>query len=191
MTALPYPAARRLWSLPQRLIHWGLVLALALAWWSASRYDDLHAWCGYAVAALVMARIVLGFGRHPTARWSEIWMALLELPRFLRAWVRHQKPAHTTRHATRHTTLSAAVSIILLLALSLALAVSGWMQTLDAYAGEDWLEELHHTLFNVLLAWVVLHIVVVLALSIKERHNRIVAMISGGRLLDERGDKPQ
>lgn len=175
MPALLGSTARPLWSLPQRLIHWGLVLALGLAWWSASRYDDLHMWCGYAVAALVVARIVLGFGRHPTARWSEIWMALLELPRFLRAWVGHQK----TAHSTRHTTPSAAVSIILLLALSLVLAVSGWMQMLDAYVGEDWLEELHHTLFSVLLAWVVLHIVVVLGLSIKQRHNRIVAMISG------------
>lgn len=118
-------------------------------------------------------------------------MALLELPGFLRAKARLQKSAPTARRATRHTTPSAAVSIILLLALSLALAVSGWMQTLDAYAGEDWLEELHHTVFNVLLAWVVLHIVVVLVLSIKERHNRIVAMISGGRLLDEQGSEPQ
>lgn len=171
----PHKAPSQRWPWPQRWIHWGLVFALALAWWSANRSDELHAWCGYAVATLVGVRIILGFSRHTRGHWLEMAKALTEWPVSLRKKTRLLPLGHPSHRITPN----AALSIIVLLTLSLAMAISGWMMTLEQYVGEDWLEDTHRYLFNFLLAWVGLHVSVVLFLSAKEGNNRIKSMITG------------
>ncbi len=167
-------ADRPLWSLPQRLIHWGLVLGLSLAWWSAGVFDELHAWTGHAVAALIGARILLGFGHHPTARWATLRARLRLLPSYLAARGRQpMPPGHSP---------AGALSVLLLLILTLATAITGWMLTLESFVGDEAAEARHHLAFTLLQGWVALHVLAGLAQSLSPRRNLLLDMIRGGRL---------
>lgn len=165
---------RPLWSLPQRLIHWGLVFGLGLAWWSAETFDDLHEWTGYAVAALVGGRILLGFGRHPTARWATLWSRLRLLPAYLAARGRIPSPPG---HGP-----TGALSVLLLLGLTLATAVTGWMLTLESFVGDESAEARHELAFTLLQGWVALHVLAVLLQGWRQRRNLVADMVRGGRL---------
>ena len=53
------------WDLLIRLFQWSLVASFAIAWLTAEGEPDLHEWAGYAAAALITFRIVLGiFGSN-------------------------------------------------------------------------------------------------------------------------------
>ena len=51
-------ARHPLWDLPVRLSHWVITLCLPAAWWTAEEgLLELHAWIGYTVLTLVLARL--------------------------------------------------------------------------------------------------------------------------------------
>ncbi|MEW6445576.1 MAG: cytochrome b/b6 domain-containing protein [Pseudomonadota bacterium] len=160
-----------IWSLAQRLIHWGLALGFAIGWWSSERHDTLHAWNGYALTLLVVWRVFLGFGRHPGARWDGFLGRLRRLPDYLRGRL-VPGPGLSP---------SGAASALALLALMLATAVTGWMLTLEAYVGDEAAEARHVWAFNLLAGWIGLHVLAVVAVSLRQRRNRIADMIHGGR----------
>ena len=161
-------ADRPLWSLPQRLIHWGLVLGLGLAWWSAEAFETLHEWTGYAVASLIGGRVLLGFGRHPAARWGIFGERLRQLPAYLAARGRLPMPAG-------HSPVSA-LSLLILMGLVMATSLTGWMLTLEAYVGDEAAEERHNLAFTLLQGWVVLHLIAGLM-----RKRLLADMFDGGR----------
>lgn len=161
-------AGRPLWSLPQRLTHWGLVFGLGLAWWSSERLDSLHEWTGYGVAALIVGRILLGFGQHPTAHWGILTERLRQLPTYLAARGRLPIPAG-------HSPVSA-LSLLILMGLVLATSLTGWMLTLEAFVGDEAAEERHNLAFTLLQGWVALHLIAGLT-----RKRLLADMIDGGR----------
>jgi cytochrome b len=61
----------------------------------------------------------------------------------------------------------------------LSLGLTGWMQGLDAFWGDEWLEELHEGLAATLQGLVLLHVGAALLMSHLERTNLIRAMITG------------
>ncbi len=79
--------------------------------------------------------------------------------------------------------------ILLLMAWVAAVGVTGWMQTLDAYWGVEWLEELHEALAYGLLALVGVHVLAAIVESWHYRENLIAAMVHGRkRALDNAPD---
>ena len=46
----------RVWDAPVRLLHWGQVAAVALAWWCSDDTGPLHEYIGYGAIALLAAR---------------------------------------------------------------------------------------------------------------------------------------
>ena len=156
-----------LWDLPVRLFHWSIVLCLPLAWFSAEteRYD-LHAWVGYTVIVLVAARVIWGFVGSEHARFSDF----LKGPRTVLAYVRGQ---HTD--SAGHNPLGG-WSVVVLLGLLLLQGVSGLFNSDDVffsgplyYAADysetefrDTMGAVHDWAFNLLLAFVGLHILAVI-----------------------------
>ncbi len=144
-----------LWDLFTRVFHWSLALGIALNYWLLEAGDPPHEWLGYALAALVLARVGWGFAGPENARFSSFVVGPRRILRSLRHF------ADDYREHIGHSPL-AGWMILFLLALVLALGITGWMQDLDAFWGEDWLEELHEYLAHLLIAAAAVHVVAVL-----------------------------
>jgi len=61
----------RVWDSFIRIFHWSLVVAFAVAYFSAEDGSRLHEWAGYLVAVLIGARIVWGFIGSRHARFGD------------------------------------------------------------------------------------------------------------------------
>lgn len=167
------PGEVRVWDPFVRIFHWGLVACIALNEFVIDDGERVHQWIGYAAGALVLARIVWGFVGTRHARFADFWPT----PARLRA---HLADLRAGRHGTHagHNPLGA-LMMLALLAVVLALGVTGWLQTTDAFWGEEWLQELHEELAEALLGLAGVHVAAALLMSAVERTNLVAAMVSG------------
>jgi len=173
----------RVWDPLVRVFHWSLVLSFALAWISADEWDDLHIWAGYAAAALIAFRLVWGLVGSRYARFSQF----VRSPRAVAAYLKDLLTGREARYLG-HNPAGGAMILLLILSLS-ALCLTGWMQTLDAFWGEEWVEEVHEALANLLLVLVGLHLAGVALASLKHHENLVRAMVTGRKRAPARGDE--
>ena len=176
MSTLPSelePDEVRVWDPFVRIFHWGLVACIALNEFVVDDGERVHQWIGYAASALVLARIVWGFVGTRHARFADFWPT----PARLRA---HLADLLAGRHGAQvgHNPLGA-LMMLALLAVVLALGASGWLQTTDAFWGEEWLQELHEELAEALLGLAGVHVAAALLMSGVEHTNLVAAMVSG------------
>lgn len=162
----PASPKQPLWDLPTRLFHWLLVALIAFSWWSGEYGEtDLHIWSGLAVLSLLIFRILWGFFGASTARFS----SFVRGPKAVLAYLRDTK----SWRVAGHTPLGA-LSILALLGL-IGLQVGLGLFTTDEdgfFEGplahlvsadiSDVARELHEELFNVLLAFIALHIAAII-----------------------------
>ena len=177
------PATIRVWDPLVRLFHWALVASFALAWISADEWDDLHIWAGYAAAALVSFRILWGLVGSRYARFSQF----VHAPRTITAYLKDLMAGREARYLGHNP--AGGAMILLLLASLAALCLTGWMYTLDAFWGEEWVEELHEILANLLLVLVGLHVAGVVLASLKHHENLARAMLTGRKRAPAAGDQ--
>lgn len=69
--------------------------------------------------------------------------------------------------------------VVLLLLMVGGIALTGWMQTTDAYWGVEWVEETHEALAELLLVAIAMHVVGVIHTSLRHHENLVLAMITG------------
>jgi len=160
------------WDRFVRGFHWSLALGIALNYWFLEGGDDLHEWLGYALAALVVARIAWGFIGPAEARFASFVVG----PRRVFHSIRHFSEDY--REHSGHSPL-AGWMILFLLLLVLGLAVTGWMRDLDAFWGVDWVEDLHELLGNVLIGAAALHVTAVLWIQWRYRVPLLRSMLRG------------
>ncbi len=72
-----------------------------------------------------------------------------------------------------------ALMMLALMALVLALGLTGFLQTTDAFWGEEWLEEIHAGLAATLIALAGIHAAAAIVIGRLERVNLVGAMITG------------
>jgi cytochrome b len=166
------PQALRVWDPVVRVVHWGLV-ACVLANHLLEEGGDAHRWVGYAASALVALRVLWGFVGTRHARFSDA----LPTPSRLRAHVADLL-AGRHRPVPGHNPLGALMMLALLLTVA-GLGLTGWMQGLDAFWGDEWLEELHEGLANALLALAGVHALAAIVMGRLERVNLVRAMLTG------------
>ncbi|MGR6806223.1 cytochrome b/b6 domain-containing protein [Sphaerotilus natans] len=167
------PGEVRVWDPFVRIFHWGLVACIALNEFVIDDGERVHQWIGYAASALVLARIVWGFVGTRHARFADFWPT----PTRLRAHLADLCAGRHGHHAG-HNPLGA-LMMLALLAVVLALGATGWLQTTDAFWGEEWLQELHEELAEALLGLAGVHVAAALLMSAVERTNLVGAMVSG------------
>jgi len=173
----------RVWDPLVRVFHWSLVASFALAWISADEWDDLHIWAGYAAAALIAFRVVWGLVGSRYARFSQFVRA----PRAVAAYLKDLLTGREARYLG-HNPAGGAMILLLIFSLT-ALCLTGWMYTLDAFWGEEWVEEVHEALANLLLVLVGLHLAGVALASLKHHENLVRAMVTGRKRAPARGDE--
>lgn len=72
-----------------------------------------------------------------------------------------------------------AIMMLALMATILALGTTVWMQTTHAFWGEEWLQNLHSLIGNVLIAMATLHALAAIVMGRVERTRWIKAMVTG------------
>jgi cytochrome b len=161
------------WDRFVRFFHWSLVACFGTAWWFTEHIGLLHKGAGYAAAALVLARVVWGFIGSPNARFANFVPGPRGLLHYLGLLLRGREPVHAGHNP------AGAVMILFLLVAVTGIAVSGWMMTLDAFWGNEWVETTHTRLVDLTVAAVFVHVLANLYGSRHPGNGLIRAMITG------------
>lgn len=170
----------KVWDLPVRLFHWGMLVLLGALWWSAEVGEmQWHQIFAYCLMVLIVFRLVWGVIGSDTARFSHF----VKSPQHVLRYVK--QPQLTS---VGHNPLGGYMVVTMMLILSLQL-ISGLFATdeiftegpLYSYVSRDvssTLTWLHKMNFNLLLALAAMHILAVVVHSIKG-DKLVGAMITG------------
>ncbi len=155
-----------------RLFHWSVVAGVALAFLTED-LRPVHKAVGFFVMGAVVLRVAWGFLGPRTARFADFVRSPAEIWEYLRAHLRGEARPHLG-----HNPLGG-MMVVALLTVLLTVTISGWMMTLDAFWGVEWVEDLHEAAANSLFLLVPLHLFGVVFSSLRERVNLVKAMITG------------
>jgi cytochrome b len=178
---------RKVWDLPVRLMHWGLVVAVLGAWLTRELEGDWFAWhtrFGYAVLLIAATRIVWGFVGTRHARFGDF----VRGPRAILRYLREGTGADGQR-IVGHNPLGA-LMVLAMLAMLLAQALFGLFANDEAletgplygYVSDDTsdlLTSLHERLFDVIAVAVAVHVAAALLYLWVKRENLILPMVTG------------
>ena len=179
----------RLWDLPLRLFHWLLVCAVTAAIVSAKVGGEWMVWhgrAGLAIVGLLAFRLTWGVVGSTTARFAHF----APRPSSLRAYFKGQW------QGIGHNPVGA-LSVFLLLGLLAAQALTGLLSNDDIDFNGPWFAMIdkdfsdriagwHHTLSNLLLALLGLHVAAILFYLIAKKNNLILPMLTGWKKVDAR-----
>ncbi|MDP3526013.1 MAG: cytochrome b/b6 domain-containing protein [Hoeflea sp.] len=169
----PSPAMVAVWDPLVRVFHWSLVGLFAFAFLTGDEWQQPHELAGYAVAGLIAVRLVWGIFGSRHARFSSFVYGPSTIIGFVADTVRMK-----ARRYLGHNPAGGLMVIALLLAITV-ISVSGWMMTLDAFWGLEWVEELHEASAFAALGLIALHLGGVLVASLEHGENLVRAMITG------------
>jgi len=156
-----------------RIFHWSLVGLFVLAFVTGDETEWLHLTAGYAIAVLIVLRIIWGFVGPRHARFSDF----IQTPREVTGYVRSAIGLRAPRYLGHNP--AGGLMIIALLAMLIGISATGFMMTTDAFWGAEWVEDLHEGLVYVTLGLIALHVAGVVLASIEHGENLVKAMITG------------
>jgi len=161
------------WDLPLRIFHWLLAAAFAGAFLTAEseRWRDVHVMLGYTALALVAFRVAWGFVGTRHARFTSFAYGPSRVISYLRS-LATRSPHHYTGH-------NPAGSWAIYALLAGVVAASGTGLAVYNDVGGRWLEHLHESVANALLAVVAVHVMGVIAGSLLHRENLVRSMVTG------------
>jgi cytochrome b len=165
--------AQPVWDLFVRAFHWSLVSCVTFNYFVLNDGKTTHQIVGYMAVTLVVSRIIWGFIGSRHARFADFFPT----PSRLTQHIRQVKSGNHV--ATQGHNPVGALMMLALMATVLALGTTGWMQTLDAYWGEEWLQNLHRNIGNVLISLATLHALAAIVMGRMERTRLIKAMVTG------------
>lgn len=162
----------RVWDPLVRVLHWTLVVCVISNLLNESG-ETVHRWLGLTASAVVVLRVIWGFVGPEFARFSDWFPRPSRLVPYVKALLRNEAPRHIGHNP------AGAVMMLALMALVLSLGTTGYLMTTDAYFGQEWLEETHEALANILIASVVMHVAAALVESWKHKENLVASMVHG------------
>ena len=179
--------ARKVWDLPVRLMHWGLVLAVFGAWLTRELEGDWFAWhvrCGYAVLLLTATRIVWGFVGTRHALFGDFVRGPRAVLRYLREGT-DEAGQRIAGHNPLGALMVLAMLLMLLVQATLGLFANDKIMSTGPLFGyvtgetSDRLTSLHEKLFDVIVAAIAVHVAAALFYLWMRRENLILPMITG------------
>ena len=186
---------QKIWDLPVRVCHWGLVLIIVFQYLSAEVLDDTyisntmqwHFYAGYTCIALVIFRVCWGvFGTY-YAKFSQFVRSPAVAIRYL---LDKQSFSNFAGHNP-----AGAFSVIVLLTLVLTQALSGLFVSDEIFndgpfygtlsdSAQSIANFLHHNVFKLLFGFIGLHVGAIIYYKIKHKEALTKAMISGYKTLE-------
>jgi len=176
----------RVWDLPTRLFHWTLVALVLALIATGSLGGNAMAWhfrCGYALASLLLFRLVWGLVGGHWSRFSSFWPS----PKRLSSYLRGELPA---QQSPGHNPLGglSVLAMLLLLTLQVAtglfsddeIAAAGPLSRFISNAKVSLLTTYHADVGKyILLALIALHVGAIVFYRVKRQQNLVAAMFSG------------
>lgn len=167
------PATVNVWDPLVRIFHWSMVSLYVLLWISGDNLAKTHIVAGYALVIAMIIRLVWGGIGTKHARFTDFVCGPKTVLKYLADMSRFR-----AKRYLGHNPAGGAMVIALIITLSIVSA-TGYMATMDAFWGLDWVEELHEATANLSLLLIGLHIAGVLYSSFEHGENLIKAMITG------------
>lgn len=190
----PSDTTVKVWDLFIRLFHWTLVTGFAAAYISGEvRADGIHILVGYALCALLAARIYWGFKGSQYARFRAFFFPAGETLAYLRSmFAGHPKhyPGHNPAGALMVFTLLCMLALLLTsgLATQGAIDFEGPLRFIANSVNDDTayaFRHLHEFFSGIVLTLVVLHIGGAVLGSIQHRENLVKAMFTGKKTIPD------
>jgi cytochrome b len=167
------PGEVQVWDPFVRFFHWSLASLVLVAFLTGDEAEALHNFVGYAIVALLAARIVWGFVGPGHARFADFVKSPDAIARYASDAMAGKAPRYLG-----HNPLGGAMAAALMAAL-LVVCWLGWQLTTDAHWGAEAYKEIHEVLAYGVLGMVGLHLLGVLWTSASHRENLIKAMVTG------------
>lgn len=164
-----------IWDVPTRTAHWLLAACVVLNLFFLEEGEDWHRRLGYVALGTVAFRVLWGFVGGRASRFRSFPLRPSQILAYLRAGL-HERPGTEPGHNPMASLVYVAMWIAVI-----GLGTTGWMMGLDAYWGDEWLEDLHEGLANLVKILVVLHLLGMLIDSIRFRRATWMGMITGRR----------
>jgi cytochrome b len=161
------------WDPLVRLCHWALAAAFVVAYFSHGGYLAVHRISGYAIAALVLVRVLWGFVGPPHARFADFVVGPRRLATYLMQLLRGREPRHVGHNP------AGGAMVVVLLTLLAALGVTGFMLDTPRFRDDRDFKDVHDLLTDAALVCIVLHVVGVMYASWRHRENLVAAMVTG------------
>lgn len=181
----------KVWDLPIRLFHWGIVALIAVSYLSVQEgWMQIHLASGYTVLAALLFRLVWGFAGSDTALFGKFLRSPLAGLHHLTGLFRREEDTEIGHNA------AGGWMVILMLGLLAVQVGTGLCANTDQdymingplakYVGKelsDRLSGIHALNFNLLLGAIVLHVLVVVAYVVLKGQNLLRPMITGKKRL--------
>ena len=163
----------RVWDPLVRILHWGVVAAFVVAWFSHGGYLGLHRISGYVLTALVVVRVAWGFMGSTHARFADFVAGPRKLAAYVGLALRGREPRYVG-----HNPAGGAMIVVMLVLLA-ALCATGFVLDTPRHRDDRDFKQVHDLLTDVTVICVVLHLIGVAYASWRHRENLVAAMISG------------
>jgi cytochrome b len=167
------PRSVRVWDPIVRSFHWTTVAGCILLWYIVDDSSDTHLYIGYVIGAALFVRLIWGFIGTRHARFRDFVPSPRQFFNYLIDRVQNQERRHIG-----HNPLAAMMILALMAALAVV-SISGWMFTLDAFFGEEWLFDLHGVASDAIFWLAIVHVVAALFESVHHRENLVWSMVTG------------
>ncbi|MDQ6961253.1 MAG: cytochrome b/b6 domain-containing protein [Mariprofundaceae bacterium] len=176
------------WGKFTRFFHWSLVSLFIVSYLSSRMAeDDVHAFAGYALVILLLARLVWGFVGSDAGRFSRFFFSLHDIFTHAKEMLKN-KPKHYVGHSPVGSLMVFALLFFLSLTVALGLVSQAWSE----YEGPFWMmgmmpsdvwgrmaENGHEFLGDALLVLIALHLLGVMLACVQHRENLVRSMFSG------------
>lgn len=167
-----------------RFFHWSLVAGFTIAYFTEDDLLTVHVWAGYAVGALIVARVVWGFIGPAHARFSDFVYAPVTALRYARDLMLFRAERYLG-HSPGGGTMVIVLLVFVSATVVTGLVVYGGDQQAGPLAGMftkdtgEAMEEVHEVIAKITLALVIAHIAAVILASFVHRENLVRAMVTG------------
>jgi cytochrome b len=176
----------RLWDLPLRLFHWGVVVLIPLMWWTNKQGNmERHQMFGLMLLFLVLFRLVWGVIGSETSRFASFIKGPFQIAAYLMGKDKTASVGHNPLGAL------SVVALIAMLAVQIGLGLfsqdtdgmfSGPLNHLipaDNYDMGDKVRHWHALGFYVILGLVAVHLLAILFYTLVKKEHLVPPMVTG------------
>ncbi len=163
----------KVWDPVVRLFHWTLALGCIANLTVLREVEPAHEIVGYVILGAIAIRILWGFVGSAHARFSDFITGPKRLMSYLGSLIRGKAPRYVGHNP------GGALMMLALVGLATVCSVTGVMMEQDSFWGVEWVEDVHETAANLILALAILHVLAALVESWHHRENLVRSMITG------------